>query len=243
MKSCSHPRTSVIIPAKNAGSTLAEALDSLLAQSDPDWQALIINDGSTDETADLIKVYAQRDRRFIGLHGTGAGASGARNIGIAQCNRTACALSGQRRLDRPSLSRPHERGVGCRARRCCGLLRLYLVMPDGQQQLVETDPLIAQAPFEMLAKHCAPAIHAVLIDDNILIRVGGFDTTLRTCEDWDLWQRVARLGGSWIPVDGLFSYYRASDDSLSRDVDQMLTDALIAIRRCFSPNAATIGCK
>lgn len=236
-KSRSHPRTSVIIPAKNAGSTLAEALDSLLAQSDPDWQALIINDGSTDETADLIKVYAQRDRRFIGLHGTGAGASGARNIGIAHATgQRVLFLDSDDWIDPRFLDLMNaalDAAPGAVAAYC----GYYLVMPDGQQQLVETDPRIAQAPFEMMAKHCCPAIHAVLIDHNILISVGGFDTTLRTCEDWDLWQRVARLGGRWIPVDGLFSYYRASADSLSRDVDQMLTDALIAIRRCFSPNA------
>ena len=47
MISSNHPRTSVIIPARNAGKTLAETLASLLAQSDPDWEALIIDDGST----------------------------------------------------------------------------------------------------------------------------------------------------------------------------------------------------
>ena len=54
------PRTSVIIPARNAARTLAEALDSLLAQSDPDWEALIINDGSTDATADVIEDYVSQ---------------------------------------------------------------------------------------------------------------------------------------------------------------------------------------
>ncbi len=49
MSPCDHPRTSVIVPARNADKTLAETLDSLLAQSDSDWEALIIDDGSTDD--------------------------------------------------------------------------------------------------------------------------------------------------------------------------------------------------
>jgi glycosyltransferase involved in cell wall biosynthesis/peptidoglycan/xylan/chitin deacetylase (PgdA/CDA1 family)/ubiquinone/menaquinone biosynthesis C-methylase UbiE len=234
MASPGYPRTSVIIPARNAGQTLAETLDSLLAQSDPDWEALIINDGSTDETADIIECYVKRDRRFVGLQGAGLGASGARNIGLASATgQRVLFLDSDDWIDHrflmlmnSALDTAPDADLAY-----CGYSR---VMSDGQQQLVEADPLIAQAPFEMLSKHCAPAIHAVLLNRNILDRVGDFDTDLRTCEDWDLWQRIARLGGRWIPVEGLFSYYRASVDSLSGNIGQMLADARVVIGRCFS---------
>lgn len=77
MSPCDHPRT-------YADKTLAETLDSLLAQSDSDWEALIIDDGSTDKTADVIWIYTQQDDRFVGLQGQGAGASTARNIDISR---------------------------------------------------------------------------------------------------------------------------------------------------------------
>jgi glycosyltransferase involved in cell wall biosynthesis/peptidoglycan/xylan/chitin deacetylase (PgdA/CDA1 family) len=237
MSSASHPRTSVIIPARNAGKTLAETLDSLLAQTDPDWEALIINDGSTDETADLIECYVQRDHRFVGLHGSGLGASGARNIGLASATgQRVLFLDSDDWIDHRFLMLMNsalDAAPGADLA-YCGYAR---IMPDGHQQFVDADPLIAEAPFEKLSKHCAPAIHAVLLNRHALSRVGGFDTDLQTCEDWDLWQRIARLGGRWIPVEGLFSYYRASVDSLSCDVGQMLTDARIVIGRCFSGDA------
>jgi glycosyltransferase involved in cell wall biosynthesis/peptidoglycan/xylan/chitin deacetylase (PgdA/CDA1 family) len=236
MSAANPPRTSVIIPARNAAKTLAEALDSLLAQSDPDWEALIINDGSTDATADLIEDYVSQDRRFVGLHGKGFGVSSARNLGLASANgQRVLFLDSDDWIDHRFLTLMNSAldTAPDADLAYCGYAR---IMPDGQQQLIEADPLIAQAPFEMLSRHCAPAIHAVLLRRHILSLVGGFDPDLRTCEDWDLWQRIARLGGSWVPVKGLFSFYRTSVDSLSGDIGQMLTDARIVIGRCFSPD-------
>ena len=229
-----HPRTSVVIPARNAGKTLAETLDSLLAQSDPDWEALIIDDGSTDETATLIQSYAQRDGRFVGLAGAGAGASAARNTGLARAGgRRLLFLDSDDWIEDRFLELMNAAldAASDAVAAYCGDRR---VMPDGRQAPVRSDPRIARTPFETFARSCATAIHAVLIERKVLDRIGGFDTSLRTCEDWDLWQRAARIGGGWIHVDAPLSYYRASRDSLTQDVDQMLADAAIVIARGFA---------
>ncbi len=234
MSPCDHPRTSVVIPARNAGKTLAETLDSLLAQSDPDWEALIIDDGSTDETADVIRRYGNRDNRFVSLHGPGGGASGARNIGLSRATGDRVLfLDSDDWIDDRFLELMNEAldAAPDAVAAYCGYFR---VMPDDQQAPVRADPRIALAPFEMFAQTCAAAIHAVLIERKIFLGVGGFDTALRTCEDWDLWQRIARLGGCWVRVDALLSYYRASANSLTQDIGQMLADARIVIGRGFS---------
>jgi hypothetical protein len=79
------------------------------------------------------------------------------------------------------------------------------VMPDGARTPMRSDPRIAQAPLEVFARSCPAAIHAILIERQILVRIGGFDTSLRTCEDWDLWQRAARMGGRRVHVDRTLS--------------------------------------
>lgn len=229
-----HPRTSVVIPARNAGRTLAETLDSLLAQSDPDWEALIIDDASIDETADVINRYANRDIRFVGLRGQGNGVSGARNIGLAQARgRRVLFLDSDDWIEQRFLELMNTEldAAPDAVAAYCGYFR---VMPDGQQAPVKADPRVAMAPFEMFAQTCATAIHAVLVELKSVCDVGGFDTALRTCEDWDLWQRIARLGGRWVRVDALLSYYRASANSLTQDVGQMLADARTVIGRGFS---------
>ncbi|TIX10043.1 MAG: hypothetical protein E5V44_09575, partial [Mesorhizobium sp.] len=70
-----------------------------------------------------------------------------------------------------------------------------------------------------------------------IVELGGFDVSLRTCEDWDLWQRLARLGKNWVMVDEPLAFYRISPNSLSRDSTQMLADAGIVIARGFSPDS------
>src|SRR5262245_65366401 len=76
---------SVGIPAHNAAGTLAATLDSLLAQTRRDWQAIIVDDGSTDATRAVATGYAARDKRFSLLANDDAplGVSAARNRGLA----------------------------------------------------------------------------------------------------------------------------------------------------------------
>lgn len=234
MNTCNHPRTSVVIPARNAGKTISKTLNSLLAQSDPDWEALIIDDGSTDGTADVIRQYANLDNRFVSLHGPGSGASNARNIGLARAaGRRVLFLDSDDWIDDRFLELMNGAldGAPDAVAAYCGYRR---VMPDGLLTPTNSDPRIAEAPLEAFARYCPAKIHAILIGREILVRIGGFDTSLRTCEDWDLWQRAARMGGRWVHVDAALSVYRTSEHSLSQDIDQMLADAKIVIGRGFS---------
>lgn len=72
------------MPAFNAVSTIAESIESVLAQSEPDWELLIINDGSTDGTAACVAGYAFRDARVRLLETDGrVGPASARNVGLS----------------------------------------------------------------------------------------------------------------------------------------------------------------
>lgn len=76
------PKVSVIVPCYNQGEYLAEALDSVMKQTFTDWECIIINDGSTDSTKDVIDKYCQKDSRFINIEQSNQGPSIARNTGI-----------------------------------------------------------------------------------------------------------------------------------------------------------------
>lgn len=75
---------SVIIPAYNAQAYLRECLESVLAQSFSDWEAIIVNDGSTDSTCDIAAGFTERDSRFRLVSTPNGGLSSARNAGIAE---------------------------------------------------------------------------------------------------------------------------------------------------------------
>ena len=78
------PKISVIIPVYNVEKYLRRCLDSLLSQTFTDWNAICVNDGSTDKSGEILSEYAARDSRFVVITNTGrAGPSVARNMGMA----------------------------------------------------------------------------------------------------------------------------------------------------------------
>src|SRR5690606_1022644 len=80
-----HPLVSIIIPTYNRAHLLGETLDSVLAQTYTNWECIIVDDGSTDTTADILKTYCDKDARFQ-YHKRPdiyqSGGNGARNYGL-----------------------------------------------------------------------------------------------------------------------------------------------------------------
>ncbi len=76
-------RCSVIIPAFNAGETIAKTLQSVIMQTRPDWEVIVINDGSTDHTAAIVEAFVLHNNKIRLISQENAGLSAARNAGIA----------------------------------------------------------------------------------------------------------------------------------------------------------------
>ena len=79
-----NPLISVIIPVYNAEPFLPACLDSVLSQDYSSFEILVIDDGSTDNSAAIIDRYAAREPRIVALHQSNAGVSAARNRGLAE---------------------------------------------------------------------------------------------------------------------------------------------------------------
>lgn len=80
------PEVSLIVPVYNTSDYLEECLDSIRAQSFSDFEVFLINDGSTDISADICRKYVERDSRFYLLEQENAGVSAARNLGLDNAN-------------------------------------------------------------------------------------------------------------------------------------------------------------
>lgn len=76
------PRFAIIVPAYNASSTIRETLDAVLAQVFPDWECVVTNDGSTDETGAIVKEYCLRDPRFVLVEQENQGVAAAHNAAV-----------------------------------------------------------------------------------------------------------------------------------------------------------------
>lgn len=95
------PLVSVVMPARNAASTIGGAIESLLAQSITDWELLIVDDGSDDDTAAVAGRYGASDRRVRLLAGPAKGEPAARNVALAEARGRLIAM-----LDADDLALP-----------------------------------------------------------------------------------------------------------------------------------------
>ena len=229
---------SVVIPAHNAATTLAATLDSLLAQTRGDWRAVIVDDGSTDATRHLAEQYAARDNRFSLLSGDSGrqGVSAARNRGIAASNgRWLLFLDSDDTVEPTFVERMVGRLEGQPGAKVayCGSRR---VTADGRRGPPWIATSVARAPFETLARDCPVVIHGVVLERALVVELGGFDPDLRTCEDTDLLQRIARTGVPFLLVPEALALYHMRAGSLSADARAMLADFEFVIDRAFAPD-------
>ena len=223
------------MPAYDAEQTLGATLDSLHAQTFADWEAIVVDDGSTDGTAALVETRARADTRLRLVRQANGGVSTARNAGIAAATGTWLAfldaddwLAGtafatllEALRARPELDAVH-----------CGWTR---IAPDGRE-VAEICPRGERDMFAWHAHNCGFAIHAVLVRRELVERAGGFDPALTTCEDWDLWQRLSRIGARWGRVEAQLAYYRMRALSASMASAQLLRDGLVVIDRGHGPD-------
>jgi Glycosyl transferase family 2 len=230
---------SVVIPARNAAPTIADTLESVCAQTCGAWEAIVVDDGSTDETARIAGEFAVRDPRITVISQPGGGESAARNTGIAHARydwllfldaddwispRHLERLTGE--LERhPELDAVH-----------CGSVR---VAPDGTEVSDSYSPPAGDL-FPTLAQRAAFPVHACIVRRSLVERVGRFDSSLRKSADWDLWQRIARTGARFGAVREVLAFYRMQPQSASMDAEQLLRDGLQVLRRGHGPDPRVI---
>ncbi len=227
---------SIIIAVRDAAATLAETLDSVLAQHDASWEALVIDDGSVDATAAIADGYAESDARLRVIRQAPAGVSAARNAGIVAARHDwLLFLDGDDRLDPRALDRlarqaaaEPDAGVVCG-----GWVRFG---PSGETIEETWRPERGDELFLTLARFCPFAIHSCMVRRSLVERVGMFDPRRTTCEDWDLWQRVARTGARFAWTDDVVAYYRMRPASAGMDAHRVLADGLQQIELGHGPD-------
>ena len=221
---------SVIIAAHNAEATLEATLNSLLHQTHTVWEAVIINDGSTDGTHAIAEGWAHRDRRFRPMRQKNTGVSAARNRGLREARYPfVLFLDSDDRIAPTHL----ERMVGILLANSkldavhCGWQRIFPSGDFGPPHLGSDQEDL----FEYFAFQCIFAIHSCVLRRELALAVGGFDASLTTCEDWDFFQRVARAGARFGRVPEVLAFYHFRANSASQDAQRYLTDARAVLDR------------
>jgi glycosyltransferase involved in cell wall biosynthesis len=182
------PQVSVIIPTYNRGWVIKEAIDSVLAQDYKDFELIVVDDGSTDNTSDVldsygnvIKVFSQKNK----------GVSAARNRGIAEASGKFIAF-----LDSDDLWLPQKLSVQIEFFNqtpdalICQTEEVWIrngLRVNPRKRHKKSSGMIFKPSLEL----CLVSPSAVMIQRSLFDRVGKFDETLPACEDYDLWLRTS----------------------------------------------------
>ncbi len=207
----------IIIAARNAADTIRDTLDSLFGQTFTDWEAIVVNDGSTDGTGLVAEEYARRDARLRVMHALHGGVSAARNAGIEATRAPWIML-----LDADDQLQPwHLEGMMATARDDATADVVYcdwrIVSANGlegvRQQVTFQGP-----PIRQLSRSVNVVVHGLMFRRDLLERSGRFQPGMPTAEDWDLWLRMARIGARFRPARAdVVARYTMRPDSVCSD--------------------------
>jgi glycosyltransferase involved in cell wall biosynthesis len=219
----SSPTFTVIIPSYNAATTLRDTLESLKAQDCPDWDAIIIDDGSTDDTAEIIAEYCAADARFSTFKGNRMGPSAARNIaGLVRSKATYLAF-----LDSDDLWMPNKLSLSLQAFAAnenidglYGQISFFRLSPLKPETFstVYNRPL---KPIDFLRDNPVCTMSNLVLKRRAFQSVGGFDESIVHNEDVEL---LVRLTSRHALIEGITSHlvcYRTSLTGLSANLQLM----------------------
>jgi glycosyltransferase involved in cell wall biosynthesis len=218
------PKVSVVVPAYNVNQYIEDTLRSLQHQSFKEFEALIVDDGSTDNTAEIVKHYVKRDSRFQLWQKQNGGLSSARNHGIRHARGEYIALldgddvyhSDKLATHVTILENISQVGVVYSASQA--------IRDDGKPtpihlsgKPVHSDPLLA-----LLCKNFVGHGSNAMLRRSLIDEVGEFDESLRSSEDIDFWLRVAATRKwEFYRDERTLCYYRVRPSGLSFNVAQM----------------------
>jgi len=200
------PRVSVLVPAYNGEAFVGEALASLRAQTFRDFEAIVVDDGSTDGTAALVAKIAAADSRFRLIRQANGGTQAARNAALAVARGPWVGL-----LDQDDVWLPLKLEAQCAladADPRANLLFTNYQVWDGTRTLetryTRRDKFPEGDVAVRLARSCLFGASTVMVPRALAVELRGFDPELRNAGDWDMWLRVAERGiharGSFEPL-------------------------------------------
>lgn len=227
------PLFSVIIPFHTSASTLGATLKTLQSQSLSDWEAICIDDASTDNSRAIANGFAAADPRIQVRSNTGNGPSDARNFGASLARGNYIAF-----LDADDLWTSNKLSTLAEAFRETNADALYARIgffeetPDDCQ----TVSSILKRPLQisdLLAENPVCTLSNLAMTSDVFRKIGGFDSQITHNEDLELLIRVIGEGHVLRGLDCVLTWYRTSASGLSSDMGAMLDSRRRVIDTAF----------
>jgi len=232
------PAVSIVLATYNQAPWLDGAIASVRQQTLTDWELVVVDDGSTDDTAAVIARHVD-DARIRSLTGPRAERAAARNRGIAASSGDLVAfLDADDRWRPEKLARQTDALAAAPGAGFCYTIARFIDAADAPLPVRKPPHAIAGDLFPALMRGNLIILASVVARRSCIAEAGGFDETLPVygCEDWDLWLRIARRHPAAV-VDEELTLYRVHAGNTP--VEALLASGLAVIdRRYADPGTA-----
>lgn len=249
------PRVAVIVAAYDAEAYLADTLESVSAQTYREWECIVVDDGSTDSTAEIADGFSRRDPRFRLVRQANAGVSAARNAGLEVVADDVTLLAF---LDSDDTWVPDALAVLVASLDDDALLGVYgtaeymdaggVPMRPGAHAAVQSDRRalgrfdLVDVPRDELTTWSSLIVSGTIWPPAVALhrreaveRAGRFDPEQQVVEDWDLYLRMSRQG-AFRPLDRQVAWYRQHDTNLTKRTETIaFFDARVRWKAWRSP--------
>jgi glycosyltransferase involved in cell wall biosynthesis len=232
------PDVTVVIPTHNRRDLLSLSLRSVLWQRDVDLDVIVVDDGSTDGTAELVESIGDARIHLI-RNLTAQGVSAARNLGISHSTGRWIAF-----LDDDDLWAPDKLALQLHAATSTGAEWVYVGSVNITLRHRVSGGAPPPPPQEVIAalpqSNVVPGgCSGVMVAKPVLDAVGRFDGELGPLADWDLWLRLMRVGPpAWVPQP--LVAYRVHGGQLSLDAVRIQTEFRVVADRYGEGNRAIL---
>ena len=248
------PAFSVVVPAYRSARTVGATIESILAQDERDFELIVVDDGSGDETPAIVEELRSRDARIQLISQENAGTAAARNTGWRAARAPLVAFLDDADLWMPSYL--SAVGAALAAHPEAGFAHGDAYLYDESVGLIRRRtsfehyrPIPEYIPAAALLERLVGenfVLSPVTIRTEVLHRLGGFDPALRGTDDWDMWLRIAAAGfGSTHPPEPVI-VQRDRPDSQSKDEALMFRGSVEVLEKLLSssevsPEAAELA--
>ena len=225
------PKISVIIPAYNAQNTILETINSVLQQTFSDLELIVINDGSTDRTLELLETV--QDTRFKVYSYANGGLPTARNRGIDCAKGEFISF-----IDADDLWTPDKLELQLKALQQnprAGVAYSWTICMGNNGNSFHhgvAESFQGNVYSYLLVTNFIASGSNVLIRRETIESVGYFDKSLKSCEDWDYWLRLAPKW-DFVVVEKAQIIYRLSSGAMSSKLDVMEKYQILVLERAF----------
>lgn len=211
------PFFTVLVPVYNHECYIGAALDSLLAQTDQDWEAVVVDDGSTDATPEILEDYARRDARIRVFHQANGRVSSALNHGLHEVRgEWVCWLCSDD-LFEPHKLEIHQAEI-LKHPECRFFYSHFKLLEETSGTIVEPDlwapiPKLQWQVLEMLRCIFVHGV-SICVHSDAWRKIGWFDETMWYAQDYDIFLRLMHIFPAiFIPERTCIQRHHASQDS------------------------------